>query len=231
MTETHVRSIHRLAQVIGSRSHLRVGICRRLELFGLLLVSVVPLAPVVQAQIPGKSLLVPAAKPTPAQQAEPPAVSPATPVVQPIPLPQVADRAEELDHLVREISTQLTPMSDLLETDRATKAEEEEIRQRALQVANLLAGMPNTLDLQDEDRYWRSLSQQYVAQRKLLRASAANLQDQIRLLDGQEVQWQATWDQIHQTEGIEAILGKHVDPRGLADTDIGLDHWAAHGVG
>ena len=34
---------------------------------------------------------------------------------QAIPLPKIADRAEELDHLLREISSQLTPQSELLE--------------------------------------------------------------------------------------------------------------------
>jgi small-conductance mechanosensitive channel len=123
-------------------------------------------------------------------------------------LPQIADRAEQLEALLREISDQLTPPAELGEADRAAKARSEEINQRAQQVENLLTGMLNSVELRDEELYWSSLRQQYTVQRKLLTARAASLQDQIRLLDAQQVQWQVTWDKIHETEGIEAVVDR-----------------------
>ena len=200
-----------MAWAANIRQCCEAGAGECLRLLGLLLVSVVPFAgsPVVlHAQTPAKSLLAPLISPTPSQQTAPPAPAPASPADQAIPLPQIADRAEQLEALLRDISDQLTPPEELAEADRAAKARSEEINQREQQVDSLLAGMPNTVEVRDEQLYWNSLRQQYTAQRKLLTARAASLQDQIRMLDGQEVQWQATWDDIHKTEGIEAVVDR-----------------------
>jgi hypothetical protein len=75
-------------------------------------------------------------------------------------------------------------------------------------VNNLLAGTPSSLDLREKDSYWRSESQQYSAQRKHLTTRAGELETQIRFLDDQQVRWQATWDQIHHTPGIEAVTDR-----------------------
>jgi potassium-dependent mechanosensitive channel len=185
---------------------------QRLRLAALLLVSFVAFTVVLRAQTPAKSLLAPLIGPASQQPTAPatapPASAPPSPADQAIPLPQIADRAEQLEALLREVSDQLSPPAELAEADRAAKARSEEISQRAQQVDNLLTGMPNTVELRDEELYWSSLRQQYTAQRKLLTARAAGLQDQIRLLDGQQMQWQATWDQTHETEGIEAVVDR-----------------------
>ena len=202
-------SFLQLASTAGIWQRLEPRAVECLRLVGLLLVSFVPYAGAtldVRAQTVTKTLLAPLINPAPAQQAAPPAPAPASPADQAIPLPQIADRAEQLEALLRQISDQLVPPAELTEADRAAKARSEEINQRAQQVENLLAGMPNTVEVRDEELYWSSLDQEYTAQRKLLTARAAGLQDQIRLLDGQQVQWQATWDQIHKTEGIEAVV-------------------------
>ncbi|HKV79701.1 MAG TPA: mechanosensitive ion channel domain-containing protein [Candidatus Sulfotelmatobacter sp.] len=123
-----------------------------------------------------------------------------------IPLPQIADRAEELDRLLREISNQLITKVELLELQ--TKAEEQaaEIRRRSLQTRDLLAGNPTSLDLEDEQRYWRSLSLEYVAERRFLTLRAGSLEDQIQTLEAQQPEWVATWIQVHKSPGIEAIV-------------------------
>jgi potassium efflux system protein len=135
---------------------------------------------------------------------------PPEPLIKPadnsIPLPQIADRAEGLDRMLQDISRQLAPMSELLETDRANKAQAEEIRQRLLDVNILLDSLPNSVELRDEDAYWRSLSKQYAGQRKLLTDRAAKLQSQILLLDDQQASWEATWDQIREVQGIDAVV-------------------------
>ena len=135
---------------------------------------------------------------------------PPEPLIKPadnaIPLPQIADRAEVLDRLLQDISRQLAPTSELLETDRANKAQAEEIRQRLVDVNILLAGLPNSVELRDEDAYWRSLSKQYAGQRKILTDRAAKLQSQILLLDDQQASWEATWNQIREVQGIDAVV-------------------------
>jgi small-conductance mechanosensitive channel len=134
------------------------------------------------------------------------AVTPARSGDLTIPLPQIADRAEELDRVLQEISSQLIPKSELLKSQ--TKAEERaaEIRGRALQTRDLLASNPTTLDLEDEQRYWRSRGLEYAAKRKLLTQRAAKLEEQIQTLESQEPEWVATWVQIHRSPGIEAIV-------------------------
>jgi potassium-dependent mechanosensitive channel len=139
------------------------------------------------------------------QQTPPPEAS-ITPADNSIPLPQIADRAEVLDRLLQDISRQLAPTSELLETDRANKAYAEEIRQRLVDVNILLDSLPNSVELRDEDAYWRSLSKQYAGQRKLLTDRAAKLQSQILLLDDQQASWEATWNQIHEVQGIDAVV-------------------------
>ncbi len=202
-------SLHGLVRVAGTPSHLGVRALRCGRFLWLLVVFHALPAQVVYCQTPVKSLLAPAPASTPAQQA--PSTAPAAPAPPPnqaIPLPQVADRAEELDTLLRAITDQLTPAAELLESERAAKAQAEEISKRLPLVDNLLTGMPNVLELREEDLYWRSLGQQYAAQRKLLKTRAATLEEQIRLLDGQQMQWQATSDQIHETQGIEAVVDR-----------------------
>ena len=208
MTGTQCRCFIQLASTASIWQCIEAGAIRCLQLVGLLLVSVVPVTLVARAPTPAKSLLAPLISPAPPQQPVPPPPAPASPVNQAIPLPEIADRAEQLESLLREISDQLTPPADLAEIDRVVKAQGEEISVRAQQVDNLLAGMPNTVEVRDEELYWSSLRQQYTAQRKRLNARAAGLQDQIRMLDGQQVQWQATWDEIHKTEGIEAVVNR-----------------------
>jgi len=204
-------SFLQLASTAGIWQRFETRAFQSFRLLGLLLVSFVPYAGstlVIRAQTVTKTLLAPLTNPTPAQQAAPPAPAPASPADQAIPLPQIADRAEQLDELLREISDQLTPPAELAEIDRVAKAQGEEVSVRAQQVDNLLAGMPNNVEVRDEELYWTSLRQQYTAQRKRLNARAAGLQDQIRQLDDQQVQWQATWDEIHKTEGIEAVVNR-----------------------
>ena len=187
----------------------RGGVRRRLVLRAtLLLASTVLSRSATAAQIQPPTKKIQDVNPTSQhkeQQTPPPA-----PLVKPadnaIPLPQIADRAEVLDRLLQDISRQLAPTSELLETDRANKAQAEEIHQRLVDVNILLDSLPNSVELRDEDAYWRSLSKQYAGQRKLLTDRAANLQSQILLLDDQQASWESTWNQIHEIQGIDAVV-------------------------
>ena len=161
----------------------------------------------VQAQTPAvQSSSSNSAKQSPENAA--PAVPPAQTVDQTIPLPQIADRAEELDHLLREITSQLIPKSELQELQTKAAEQAAEIRRRALETRDLLAGDPTSLDLEDEQRYWRSRSLEYAAERKLLTLRAGKLGEQIQTLEAQQPEWVATWIQIHKSPGIEAIVDR-----------------------
>jgi potassium efflux system protein len=198
------RSVHGIASRPVIWEFLeRLGSCSVAA--ALLFASFAPFIPQIQAQTP-PSQTTPANSTKQSQEKEQPAVPSVRPEEPAIPLPQIADRAEELDRLLREISSQLIPKSELLES--AAKAEEEaaEIRRRALQTRDLLAGEPTSLDLADEQSYWHSRSLEYAAERKLLTLRAAKLGEQIQTLEAQQPEWVATWVQIHKSPGIEAIV-------------------------
>jgi small-conductance mechanosensitive channel len=136
------------------------------------------------------------------------AVPAARSVEQTIPLPQIADRAVELDQLLREISSRLIPKPELLESERKAEERAVAIRRRTLQTRDLLAGDPTSLDLEDEQRYWYSRSLEYAAERSHLTLQAGKLEEQIQTLEAQQAEWVATWSQIHQAPGIGAIVDR-----------------------
>ena len=154
----------------------------------------------------------PSAQPTSAsstnqpQQGEVPGVTSAKPVDQAIPLPQIADRAEQLDLLLREVSSQLLPKDELLESEQTAEGHAAEIHRRVMQTRDLLAGTPTPMELEDEQRFWRSQSLEFGAARRLLTSRAAKLEEQIQTLEAQQPEWTATWMQIHESPGIEALV-------------------------
>lgn len=159
------------------------------------------------AQGAKKTLAAPVTTQQPA--AETPKPAPAAPDPnQPIPLPEIADRAEEVDALLLEFGEQLAPSPEQVAADASIQEQGEEIAQRARELEALLASSPSPLELQGEERYWRTLREQYTSLRKPLTARAAKLQDQIRVLDGKKTQWQATLDQVRTTQGIEAVTDR-----------------------
>jgi len=139
-------------------------------------------------------------------QNETPAVLPNPSGDRAIPLPRIADRAEELDHLLREISQQLMSGSALHESEEKTAEQAAEIRRRALQTRDLLMGTPTPLELEDEHRYWRARNLECEEQRRLLTLHAAKLETQIQNLDAQQPEWAATWAQIRESSGIESVV-------------------------
>jgi potassium-dependent mechanosensitive channel len=154
-------------------------------------------------------------KPTPgsktgseSSQPAPPATGTPVPEDHSIPLPQIAGRADELDQWVREITGQLTPEADLINWEKEAKHQSEGLRTSVNQVNELLASNPTTLELQNEQRFWRILNQKYAGERELLTPRAAELEKQILFLSQQQVDWQATWDLIHQRAEIKAVVDR-----------------------
>jgi len=170
----------------------------------LLIVSLALFIGTIRAQ---SSVGQPAPSNNSQQNAAPPVAS-ARAEDRTIALAQISDRAEELDHLLQEISSQLTPESELQELQKKAEEQADEVRRRSLQTRDLLAGKPTSLDLRDEQRYWRSKSLEYTAQRKLLTQRAAKLGEQIQTLEAQQPEWAATWIQVHKSSGIEAIVAR-----------------------
>jgi potassium-dependent mechanosensitive channel len=172
-------------------------------LFAILLVAPVLWA---QSQGPPTTTSAPKANTESSQEAQstPAATGPAD---RAIPLPQIADRAEELDRWLREVTDRLAPEVDLLNTEEEElKNQSGELRKRVNEVDDLLASQPTTLERQSEQRFWRVLGQKYASQSESLTSRAAELEKEIHILDQQQLDWEATWDQIHQRSEIEAVV-------------------------
>ena len=142
------------------------------------------------------------------QQTNPPLATPAGSPDLAIPLPEIADRAGELDRLLQDILSQLVPTSELMEEKRMAETHGKEIRERTLQADALLDSRPTLLEFEDEQRYWNSRSLESSAQRKRLTKLAAKMTEEIHILEAQQPEWQATWDQIHQLHSIDAVVDR-----------------------
>ena len=120
-------------------------------------------------------------------------------------MPQIADKAEELDQQLREKSKGLESASELRLADSQAKADAAEIVERAGQADELLNGIPNMMQLQNEERYWRSLAEEYETQRKLLTSKAARIEEKIRWLETEQARWKATLDTVQGKHGLEVV--------------------------
>ena len=177
----------------------------RIAAFALAAAVLALAPPGLYGQAAAKALLKPS---PPAQQQPAEASKPAPPPDPnpPIALPDIADRAEQLDRMLGDFSKELAPSVEQLEAETSIQTDAADIRRRDQQLEPFLASTPNPLELQEEDRYWRALSEQYTAYRKLLTARAGKLEEQTRALDGAQAQWQATLNQIKSNKGIEAVV-------------------------
>jgi len=123
-----------------------------------------------------------------------------------IPLPQVADRAEELNRFLEDIYRQMSSAQESLPSQTSINVQADEIRKQKLFIEDLLAATPNVLELRDEELYWIALNTQYASHRKLLTSQATYLEDRVHFLDAQQLLWEATWTQARATPGIQAVV-------------------------
>ena len=157
----------------------------------------------LRAQTPIQTILAPKSKPAPAEQAPSPASNP--PPVQAVALPQIADQAEQLERMLREVSKTLESVPKKIISDHEATARAQEIVQRARETEDLLDSIPNVMQLQEEDRYWRAFDEEYNVQRKLLTARAAEIEEKVRWLDTEQKRWQATMDAVRAQSGPEVV--------------------------
>ena len=153
----------------------------------------------LQSQSPTKLLSF---QPTPAASPSP-APSPAA--IAAISLPQIADEAEELDRQLREKSKGLESAPELKFADSQAKTNAAEIAERAGQADELLNGVPNMMQLQNEERYWQALAEEYEDQRKLLTSRAARVEEKIRWLETEQARWKATLETVQGKPGLEVV--------------------------
>src|ERR1700747_1426761 len=155
-----VRSAFKVAvKSVETKGEYPCGIL--LAIFFTLLVAPILWA---QSQVPARTTA--ASKTTTESQQDAPSASTTTtgPADRAIPLPQIADRAEELDRWLREITSRLTPEADLLKAEEEAKSQSAELRRHVIQNGDLLASGATTLERQSEQRFWRVLRQKYATE-------------------------------------------------------------------
>jgi len=160
----------------------------------------------LNAQIPANRILTPQVTPSPAGQAVSPTPSP-TPILA-VPLPQIAEQSEELESELRKRSKNLIPAPDRRVEGLEEKAHADETSHRASQLEDLLTGIPNRMQLQQEERYWKALEEEYAGKRKLLTVRAADIEEMMQWLDKEEARWEATSEQVREAAGLEVVAGR-----------------------
>ena len=155
-----------------------------------------------KSQVPASRILAPQVTSTPSQAASP---TPSPTPLRAVPLHQIAEQAEELESQLRKTQKALIPVPDRQVEDLGAKAQEEEISRRAHQLEDLLTGIPNRMQLQQEGRYWKAIEEEYAAKRKLLTVRAAEIEEIMQWLDKEQARWEATSEQVHDAAGLEVV--------------------------
>jgi potassium efflux system protein len=175
----------------------------------LVFVVCLSLPAVAQAPFSIKTLLGTDQQKSSTTQTAPPvpataATTPAVPVA--IPLPDVASRAEELKRLLRNITDQL-PTQDQLDLTKAQLDErDEQLQTRLKEVDALLAGTPNTLELREEENFWRGQQKETADLRAQLLLWANVAQSAIQQLQAQQPIWNETLQQNQSTPDLVPTL-------------------------
>src|SRR3974390_1678272 len=133
-----------------------------------------------------------------------PAAIPEQPVA--IPLPDVASRSLGLVQKLRDSAATL-PAGDQLEPIQSVVAEmEPTIATKQEEVNTLLSGTPNSLQVREEENFWRGMQGSTAGWQQQLLAWAHAAQDTLAMLDAQEPAWAATLDENKGNHELAPVL-------------------------
>ena len=149
----------------------------------------------------------------PVANQELPAALPEPTATASIPLPEVAARSQELGQMLRDFSGQL-PSSDQLESMRKSLTElEPELQSKQKEVDALLSASPNSLEVREQETYWRGMQTYTSTWQNQLLAWANNAQGAIQKLDQQEPIWAATLQEnegVHDLDPVVALIASNL---------------------
>ncbi len=123
---------------------------------------------------------------------QPPAETPATPQV--IPLPDVATQSEQLTQTLSDISESLPTQDDLQAANAAITDHGATLETKRNEADALLASTSSSIELREQENYWRTFQTFGTSWRKQLLGWANSSQSAINQLDKLEPQWSATLD-------------------------------------
>jgi len=123
-----------------------------------------------------------------------------------IPLPEVAARSEDLKRLLRSITNQLPTAAQLDHAKSVLDEQDSELNTRTVEVDGLLAGTPSTLELREEENYWRTEHDATADLRSQLLNWANAAQSATQQIQAQLPLWETTLEQNEHTPGLEPLL-------------------------
>ncbi|HET9165928.1 MAG TPA: hypothetical protein VFP11_08020, partial [Candidatus Angelobacter sp.] len=196
--------------MLGSASfiHYRARFCKYFSIVSWVFIGIIVCLAYTrsESQVLANKILTPQVTPSPVAQAA--SATPSATPIQAVPLPQIAEQAEELERQIRKTSKSLIPVPDRQVEGLEAEARADEISRRASQLEHLLTGTPNRMQLQQEDRYWRALEEEYASKRKLLTVRAADIEEMMQWLDKEQARWEATAAQVREAAGPEVVAGR-----------------------
>jgi len=142
----------------------------------------------------------------PVANQELPAAIPETAPAVSIPLPEVAARSQELAQMLRDLSSQL-PTADQLNAMRTSLLElQPELQSKKKEVDALLSSTPNSLEVREQETYWRGMQTYTDAWQNQLLTWANNAQAAMQKLDEQEPVWAATLKENQGVKDLDPVL-------------------------
>ena len=135
-----------------------------------------------------------------------PAAIPEPAVPSVIPLPEVAARSQELSQTLRDLSSKL-PSREQLESIRTSLADlAPELQSKQKEVDALLKSTPNSLEVREQETYWRGMQTYTATWQDQLLTWANDAQAAIQKLDEQEPIWAATLRENQGSKDLDPVV-------------------------
>jgi small-conductance mechanosensitive channel len=127
-------------------------------------------------------------------------------VAGPIPLPDVASRSLDLMQKLRQAEAKLPTREQIDEVQASVAEIEPDLQTKLQEVNSMLSGSPNSLEVREEENFWRGIDVIAAGWERQLLTWANNAQDTLKVLDTQEPLWQATLDENKHNRELEPVL-------------------------
>jgi len=133
-----------------------------------------------------------------------PADQPVAPQI--IPLPQVAIRSEQLTQTLSDIAASLPTDDQLVAVNAAITEQAETLKTKRHEAETILSSAPSSIELREQENYWRGFQNLSAARRKQLLDWANASQAAVDQLNVFEPQWAATLDAYKDQHELQPVL-------------------------
>jgi small-conductance mechanosensitive channel len=124
----------------------------------------------------------------------------------PIPLPDVAARSLKLAQDMREKENKLPTRQQIDEVESSVAQLDPDLQTKLQEVNTMLSGSPNSLEVREEETFWRGIHAIAGGWEQQLLTWANNSQATLKLLDSQEPSWQATLEENKENKELGPVL-------------------------